>query len=112
MITIEELKGEYHLTDEQLDTVIAPDKLLAIASLFGPWPEYCSTPGLDLDDGERFSIIEDHRLVDNKMKMKKALDMWLDKNTIYATFGKLLNILIDLQKGKDAMAICGYISKT
>ena len=48
VLTIEKLKNEHHLTDDQLDRQLSDWDLFYIADYFGSWSQYVETPGLGL----------------------------------------------------------------
>ena len=111
-LTIEKLKNEHHLTDDQLNRKLSDCDLFYIADFFSSWSQYVETPGLGLSRGEKAQISENPSLVTNTLRMKEALKIWRSLNPYTATFRKLLSILLSLNKQGDVVQdVCLYLSK-
>ena len=109
IVSIEDLKKRTGITDTQLDTEIVECNLQILACRFDHFGGYLDK--LDLTRSARCDIRKVNLLEDNQSAMREALRMWITKNPFAATYRKLLEIVLSLEKFQVATDICYYISK-
>ncbi len=112
-LTIENLKTEMKLSDEQLNTAIKEPDLPEVSACFDNTDDYLEK--LELSPGQKTDVSEvkaKTRLNRTQAGMKLALEYWLNKNQLdlQATFRALLLILLSLLKGDVAVQVCKYLS--
>ncbi len=110
-LTIDDLKIEMKLTDEQLNTAIKEPDLPEVSACFDNTDDYLEK--LELSPGQKTDVSEvkaKTRLNRTQAGMKLALEYWLNKNQLQATFQALLLILLSLLKGDVAVRVCEYLS--
>ncbi|XP_064390954.1 NACHT, LRR and PYD domains-containing protein 3-like [Halichondria panicea] len=110
-LTIDDLKTELKLTDEQLNTAIKEPDLPELAACFDNTDDYLEK--LELSPGQKTDVSEvkaKTRLNRTQAGMKLALEYWQNKNQLQATFQALLLIILSLLKGDVAVQVCKYLS--
>ena len=110
-LTIDDLKTEMKLTDEQLNTAIQEPDLPELAACFDNTDDYLEK--LELSPGQKTDVSEvkaKTRLNRTQAGMKLALEYWQNKNQLQATFQALLLIILSLLKGDVAVQVCKYLS--
>ncbi|XP_064406753.1 uncharacterized protein LOC135351625 isoform X2 [Halichondria panicea] len=110
-LTVETLKRESNITDEQLDTRIEEIDLPKLSSYFDNTNDYVEM--LRLSPGQQTDVIEEKaRTAMNRTQagIKLALKYWLDRVVAEGTFRALLLILISLDKGDVAIKVAQYLS--
>ncbi len=110
-LTLEELKKEIELTDQQLDTQVEERDLPEVSACFDNTDDYLEK--LELSPGQQTDVSEvkaKTTLNCTQAGMKLALKYWLIKYPLQATFRALLLIILSLCKGDIAIAVCKYLS--
>ncbi|XP_064397278.1 uncharacterized protein LOC135344113 [Halichondria panicea] len=110
-LTIEALKRETNITDEQLDTRVEELDLPKLSSYFDNTNDYVEILGLS--PGQQTDVIEEKaRTALNRTHagIKLALKYWLNRVLSEGTFRALLLILISLDKGDVAIKVAQYLS--
>ncbi|XP_064390931.1 NACHT, LRR and PYD domains-containing protein 3-like [Halichondria panicea] len=110
-LTIDDLKTEMKLTDEQLNTAIKEPDLPELAACFDNTDDYLEK--LELSPGQKTDVSEvkaKTRLNRTQAGMKLALEYWQNKNQLQATFQALLLIILSLLNGDVAVRVCKYLS--
>ncbi|XP_064391344.1 NACHT, LRR and PYD domains-containing protein 5-like isoform X2 [Halichondria panicea] len=110
-LTIDDLKTEMKLTDEQLNTAIKEPDLPELAACFDNTDDYLEK--LELSPGQKTDVSEvkaKTRLNRTQAGIKLALEYWQNKNQLQATFQALLLIILSLLKGDVAVQVCKYLS--
>ena len=107
-MSIDFLKRETNVTDDQLDQRLEEADLPEVAACFDN-PEYYVqilglTPGQQTDVRTKAFVSGTH------IGMMVALTYWRNKNPVKATFRALLLILLSLLKGDVAVRVCKYLS--
>ena len=105
-LSIEDLKQEMKVTDEQLDSRVEEADLPDLAACFDNTDDYVEKLGLT--PGQQ-SDVKTAR--GTQAGMKIVLQCWRRRNPIDATFRALLLILLSLLKGDVAVQVCKYLSK-
>ena len=112
-LTVDNVKTEMKLTDEQLNTAIQEPDLPELAACFDNTDDYLEK--LELSPGQKTDVSEvkaKTRLNRIQAGMKLALEYWQNKNQLQATFQALLLILLSLLKGDVAVQVCKYACLT
>ncbi len=110
-LTIDNLKTEMKLSDEQLNTALKEPDLPEVSACFDNTDDYLEK--LELSPGQKTDVSEvkaKTRLNHTQAGMKLALEYWRNKNQLQATFRALLLILLSLLKGDVAVQVCKYLS--
>ena len=109
--TIETLKRETEIIDDQLDTTVEETDLPKLSSYFDNTGDYVEMLGLS--PGQQTDVIEEKaRTALNRTQagIKLALKYWLDRVLAEGTFRALLLILLSLDKGDVAIKVAQYLS--
>ncbi len=107
--TIEELKKQAKVTDEQLDTRIEQHELPVLAGYFDNANDGYLVK-MNLPEGQQTDV-RTRAYVDGTLAgMLLALQLWL-KCQLRTTFRALIIILLSLGKNKVAMKVFKYLSK-
>ncbi|XP_064391350.1 NACHT, LRR and PYD domains-containing protein 12-like [Halichondria panicea] len=108
-LTIDDLKTEMKLTDEQLNTAIKEPDLPELAACFDNVHNgYLEK--LELSPGEQTDV-RTRAFVDGTLAgMLLALKFWILTNGLDATFQALLLIILSLLKEDVAVRVCKYLS--
>ncbi len=110
-LTIEALKRETNITDEQLDTRVEELDLPKLSSYFDNTNDYVEILGLS--PGQQTDVIEEKaRTALNRTHagIKLALKYWLNRVLSEGTFRALLLIILSLDKGDVAIKVAQYLS--
>ena len=108
-MSIEILKNETELSDEQLDAEIEERDLSDVAAFFDNTEDYVEK--LDLSPGQQTDVRTQAFVNGTQTGIKIALRHWRNKNSLKATFRALLLILLSLLKGDVAVQVCKYLSQ-
>ncbi len=106
-MTVNELKKEFNISDDQLGNRVEKSDIKNLAPFFGDVELYL--PGLRLfaaDDADVRTAIHLHG---NQTGMNKALTIWI--NSYKATFKNLISIALDVRKAIVAQKICKYLQQ-
>ena len=106
-VSIEELKANTKVTDEQLVTAVEEADLPELAACFDNTEDYVEK--LQLSPGQQTDVRTQTLMNSTQAGMKVALKCWRNRNTVKATFGALLLILLSLLKGDVAVRVCKYL---
>ena len=104
-LTIELLKSETGVTDQQLNHVIEERHTWELAAHFSDCDNYLGVPGLGLTESEKVDVKSCAYRHGNQRGMQLALNTWLRKNP-FTSYGTLVTILLELQEGDLATQIC------
>ena len=107
-LSIEDLRDNSKVTDEQLDTAVEEADLPELAACFDNTEHYVEK--LQLSPGQRSDVRTQMFMNGTQAGMKVALKHWRDRNPMEATFRALLLILLSLLKGDVALRVCIYLS--
>ena len=107
-LSIETLKKETKVTDEQLNARVEDPDLPGLAALFNNTEDYVEK--LALSPREQTDVRAQGFVHGTQTGMKIALKLWRNKNPLEATFRALLLILLSLLKGDVAVRVCKYLS--
>ena len=107
-MSIDFLKRETNVTDDQLDQRLEEADLPEVAACFDNTEYYVQilglTPGQQTDVKTKAFVSGTH------IGMMAALKYWRNRNPVEATFRALLLILLSLLKGDVAVRVCKYLS--
>ena len=107
-LSIEELKVNTQVTDEQLDTTVEEADLPELAACFDNTEDYVEK--LQLSPGQQTDVLRTQTSLNSTQAgMKVALKYWRNRNPVEATFRALLLILLSLLKGDVAVRVCKYL---
>ena len=107
-LSIEHLKKEVEVTDDQLDLRVEEADLPEVAAYFDNTNDYVDKLGLTA--GEQTDVRTQSFVNGTQAGMKVALKHWRNSNPINSTFRALLLILLSLLKGDIAVRVCKYLS--
>ena len=107
-VTIEELKTHSKVTDSQLDGQIQERKLLKLSAHFDNVESYLVRLGLTPSQQTDIKDLALRR--GTQIAMSEALRLWREPNPYAATYRALVEVLLDLGKGKIAMEVCNYLT--
>ena len=107
-LSIDDLKRETNVTDDQLDQRLEEADLPKIAACFDN-PEYY-VQILGLTPGQQTDVRSRAHVSGTQVGMTVALTYWKNRNPVVATFRALLLILLSLRKGDVAIGVCKYLS--
>ena len=107
-LSIESLKENTKVTDEQLDTAVEEADLPELAACFDNTEDYVEK--LQLSPGQQTDVRTQTFMNGTQTGMKVALKYWRNRNPVEATFRALLLILLSLLKGDVAVQVCKYLS--
>ena len=109
-LSIEDLREETKVTDEQLDTAVGEADLPELAACFDNTEDYVEK--LQLSPGQQTDVLRTQTSLNSTQAgMKVALKYWRNRNPVEATFRALLLILLSLLKGGIAVQVCKYLSE-
>ena len=107
-LTIELLKRETKLTDEQLDSKVEEADLPEVAACFDNTEDYAEKLGLS--PGQQNDVMRTQASLNSTQAgIKVALKYWRNSNPVHTTFRALLLILLSLLKGDVAVRVCKYL---
>ena len=107
-MSIDFLKRETNVTDDQLDQRLEEADLPEVAACFDNTEYYVQILGLA--PGEQTDVRTKAFACGNHIGMMVALTYWKSRNPVEATFRALLLILLSLLKGDVAVRVCKYLS--
>ena len=107
-VTIEELKDHTKVTDFQLDTQIEEEDIFSISAHFSNVESYLGC--LRLTPSQRTDIKDLVHIRGTQIAMSEALRLWREPNPYKATYRALVELLLNLGKGKVAIDVCNYLS--
>ena len=107
-LSVEYIKENTHVTDEQLDTAVEEADLPELAACFDNTEDYVEK--LQLSPGQQTDVRTHTFMNGTQAGMKAALKYWRNRNPVEATFRALLLILLSLLKGDVAVRVCKYLS--
>ena len=106
---IEKLKRETGIDNSQLEAVIREEDINKIAGLLYEVEIYLDKLGLhSTQQTDIKDIAYKHGTI---QAMTKALKLWRQPDPSVATFGALLEILLDLKREDVAVRVCQYITE-
>ena len=109
-LSIELLRRETKVTDDQLDSRVEEADLPEVAACFDNTEDYVEKLGLSPGQQTDVSEVKAKTLLNRTQAgMKVALKYWRNRNPIEATFRALLLILLFLLKGDIAVRVCKYL---
>ena len=108
-LSIDFLKRETNVTDDQLDQRLEEADLPKVAACFDNTEYYVQILGLT--PGQQTDVRTKAFVSGNHIGMMVALMYWRDRNPVEATFRALLLILLSLLKGDVAVRVCKYLSE-
>ena len=106
-VTVNELKKEFNISDDQLGNRVEKSDIKNLASFFGDVELYL--PGLGLCEADEADVRTAVHLHGNQTGMNKALTIWI--NSCKATFKDLISIALDVRKANVAEKICNYLQQ-
>ena len=107
-LSIEGLKKNTKVTDEQLDTAVEEADLPELAACFDNTEDYVEK--LQLSLGQQNDVLRAQTSLNSTQAgMKVGLKYWRNRNPVEATFRALLLILLSLRKGDVAVQVCKYL---
>ena len=106
---IEELKRECGVSDEQLNTKIREEHLYDLAGCFDQLETYLDRLGLNPAQQTDIHDLAAQRGI--QIAMAQALKLWRQPKPWLATYGALVEILLDLRRGDVADRVCQYIKQ-
>ena len=106
-ISIELLKTETRVTDEQLNKTVKEADLPELSAYFDNIEDYVEK--LQLTPGQQTDVRIQTFVNGTQVGMKVALKYWRNRNPAEATFRNLLLILLSLSKGDVAVQVCKYL---
>ena len=109
VLTIDDLKRETELTDNQLDANVEKADLPELAAYFDNTDDYIEKLGLS--SGQHTDVRTQAFVHGTRAGMKLALKYWMEKNPYEASYRALLLMLVSLEKGDIAVNVCKYLSK-
>ena len=110
-MSIDFLKRETNVTDDQLDQRLEEADLPEVAACFDNSEDYVHILGLTPGQQTDVSEVKAKTLLNRTQAgMKVALKYWRNRNPVEATFRALLLILLSLLKGDVAVRVCKYLS--
>ena len=96
-LSLEDLKEETKVTDEQLDTAVEEADLPELAACFDNTEDYVEK--LQLSPGQQTDVLRTQTSLNSTQAgMKVALKYWRNRNPVEATFRAFLLILLSLLK--------------
>ena len=107
-LSIDDIKRETNVTDDQLDQRLEGADLPKVAACFDN-PEYY-VQILGLTPGQQNDVRSRAHVSGTQVGMMIALTYWRNQNPVVATFKTLLLILLSLRKGDVAVRVCKYLS--
>ncbi len=107
-LTIEKLKREMKVTDQELDIKVEEYDLPEVSACFDNTDDYLEK--LELSPGQQTDVKTKAYVEGTQTGMKLALKYWVIKHSLQATFRALLLIILSLCKGDVAIAVCKYLS--
>ena len=107
-LSIEMLKNETRVTDEQIDAQVEEADLPELSRYFDNTEDYVER--LELSPGEQTDVRTKAFVNGTHTGIKLALRLWKNKNPLKATFRALLLILLSLLKGDVAVQVCKYLA--
>ena len=107
-LSLDHLKRETKVTDNQLSTTIEEGDLPDLAACFDNTEDYVEK--LQLTPGQQTDVRAQAFVNGTQTGMKVALKYWRDRNPLEATFRALLFILLSLLKGDVAVRVSMYLS--
>ena len=107
-MTINDLKRELKLSDEQLDATIEESDLYHVAECYENADDYLEK--FELSPAQQTEVEEKCSMRGVLPGIKKALKFWRNKNPLLATYRALLNIILSLKKGDVAVRLCKYLA--
>ena len=107
-LSIDDLKRETNVADDQLDQRLEEADLPEVAACFDN-PEYYIQI-LGLTPGQQTDVRTQAFVSGTHVGMKVALTYWRNSNPLVATFRTLLLILLPILKGDVAIGVCKYLS--
>ena len=107
-LSIEMLKREMNLSDEQLNARVEDTDLPDLATLFDNTEDYIEK--LSLSPGQQTDVRTQAFVNGTQAGMKAALKYWKNRSPLKATFKALLLILLSLIKGEVAVQVCKHLS--
>ena len=107
-LSIELLKRDTKVTDDQLDSRVEEADLPEVAACFDNTEDYVEKLGLS--PGQQTDVMRTQTSLNSTQAgMKVALKYWRNSNPVNATFRALLLILLSLLKGDVAVRVCKYL---
>ncbi len=107
-VSVDEIKQRTGISDTQLDTRIQEDKLWDIAGLLGDYKFYVETPGFGLKKADKVDLKATSTSVGNRYAMVEAFKKWFNVSKDVVTYRSLAKILLELEKGSEAEAVCEF----
>ena len=107
-MSLDVLKKETKVSDEQLDARVEDPDLPDLAALFDNTEDYIEK--LKLSPGQQTDVRTQAFVNGTQAGMKVALKHWRNRNMFGATFRALLLILLSLLKGDIAVQVCKYLT--
>ncbi len=102
-VTIELLKQQYNLSEDQFHQQIPDYLLFDIAVCIPKWLKFADMLGLN--DKDKLHIRRDNKLCTNFMRSQRALEIWYRRDPHKATFGEILSVFLLCQDVEVAVKI-------
>ncbi len=104
-LTVDILKQETGITDEQLASKTDIAVLRKVAKHFHFYGVYCGEPGLNLNRSQQADVRHCALEGGNEMAMVTALRLWSERNP-YVSYRTLIETLLELEEGVVADEVC------
>ena len=108
VLTIEELKAHLNLTDSQLDYQIQEKDFFKLSAHFDSVDDYL--PYFGLTPSQQADINDLRFRKGTQSAMSEALRQWRKSSPFKATYKALVEVLLEVEKGEVAVAVCTYLS--
>ena len=96
------------MTDTQLDSPIKEKDIIKLSSYFDNVENYLVH--LELNPSQQTDIKNLVHTRGTQIAMSEALKLWRERNPFAATYRALVEVLLDLEKGRVAVDVCSYLS--
>ena len=109
LLSVEVLKAETSLTDEQLETVIEPQDFSQLAELFHDCCDLLDEKEFNLSNSDKVNI---KRCDSNQERVHLLLQTWTrtSQSPNKCTFRVLINILLRLKQSDVALEVAKYLN--
>ncbi len=106
-LSISQLQEQTGVTDAQLGRELVTHNLQVLTNCFGHYKAYLHK--FRLTPGNQATIAEAMRVEGNEGAMREALSLWKQRNPSAASYRALVDILLQLGKGKEARKVCIHV---
>ncbi len=105
-----QLMEKYQITKEQLNRKVEQTHIPILAEFFDGVDMYVDL--MKLTEAEKSDVKRDFNSKGTQVAMTNCLSVWKQHDSLKATYGSLLSILMNLKKGGIADKVCEHLVKS